>query len=128
MVVLGGFQVSLTSLGILNPTLVLRESAEVDGGSLPLDLPHDINESDMKPPDETLEGGDDVEEVERDLDIEAWISFADDTWSYFLQALFSALKLLCSGVRGVRSMFMMDLKLLLLGLYFAFVGFEWSYL
>ncbi|KAF5578447.1 hypothetical protein FPCIR_11579 [Fusarium pseudocircinatum] len=48
-------QANLTSLGICNPTLLLQESAEVDDGSLPLDLPHDINASDIDPPDETLE-------------------------------------------------------------------------
>ncbi|KAF5611154.1 uncharacterized protein FTJAE_14227 [Fusarium tjaetaba] len=127
----GAIDYIITSLsrGIRNPTLVLRESAEVDNGSLPLDLPPDINDSDMDPSDVTLEGEYDIEEVERDPDIEGWIGFSGDAWPYFHQALFFGLRLLWSGVRGIASMFMMGLKLLLAGLYFAFVGgFEWSFL
>ncbi|SCO47676.1 uncharacterized protein FFNC_11742 [Fusarium fujikuroi] len=45
--------------------------------------------------------------VERDLDIEAWIGFTEDAWSYFIQALFVALELLWSGFQGVSSTFMM---------------------
>ncbi|KAF5570223.1 hypothetical protein FPANT_13796 [Fusarium pseudoanthophilum] len=66
----------LMAIGICHPSVVLRKSAEVDDGSLLLDLPPDINASDMDPPDVTLEGEDDIEEVERDPNIEAWISFA----------------------------------------------------
>ncbi|KAG5747962.1 hypothetical protein H9Q69_005421 [Fusarium xylarioides] len=39
------------------------ESAEVDDGSLPLYFPPDINDSDMHPPDVTLERKDDIEQV-----------------------------------------------------------------
>lgn len=73
-------QANLTSLGIPNLSLVLPKSAEVNDGSLPLDPPPDINDPDMDPPDVTLEREDNVEEVERHPDIEAWIGFADDSW------------------------------------------------
>ncbi|KYG13775.1 hypothetical protein FVEG_17698 [Fusarium verticillioides 7600] len=71
---------AVPSARIRNPSLVLRKSAEVNDGSLPLDPPPDINDSDMDPPDVTLEREDNVEEVERHPDIQAWIGFADDSW------------------------------------------------
>ncbi|KAF5978069.1 hypothetical protein FCOIX_6138 [Fusarium coicis] len=51
---------AVPSAGTRNPTLMLRESDEVDDGSLPVDLSPDINVSDMDPPDETLEREEDT--------------------------------------------------------------------